>query len=183
MDFLTLAANRHSCRSFTGEPVSRWDIARCAEAARLAPSARNTQPWRIIVVDEQPLLEKVQKQTSDEALHLNTFTKGAPVLVAFVNEGIPYEPVNRGKMKGDNYTKSDIGGAILSFCLQAEELGLGTCIIGSFCADGVRELLGIPADKGLDLMVALGHPAPGEAKKLRRPAEDVLFYNGYPQDK
>lgn len=183
MDFLTLAANRHSCRKFTNEPVSRSDIGLCAEAARLSPSARNTQPWRIVVVDQQPLLEQVREQTSDQELHLNTFTAEAPVLVAFVNEGIPYEPVDRGKMKGDNYTKSDIGGAILSFCLQAEELGLGTCIIGSFCADGVKKLLGIPEEKGLDLMVAMGYPAQAEVKKIRRPAEDILFYNGYPQDK
>ena len=182
MDFLTLAAARHSCRKYTDEPVSREDIAKCAEAARLAPSARNTQPWKVVIVDEQPLLDQIHAQTSDEELNANLFTRTAPVLVAFVNEGIPYQPVNRGKMKGDNYTKSDIGGAILSFCLQAEELGLGTCIIGSFCADGVKKLLGIPEEKGLDLMVTLGHPATNEFNKIRHPAEEVIFYNGYPKE-
>lgn len=181
MDFIELMAARYSCRSFTDQPVSREDLNACAKAACLAPSARNTQPWKIILVDDPQTVALVREQTSDEELHLNMFTRSATAFAVFVNEGIPYTPVNRGKMKGDNYTKSDIGGAILSFCLEAQQREIGSCIIGSFCADGVKKVLGIPSDKGLDLIVALGHPADGTIPaKNRRPMDEVVFYNEYP---
>ena len=181
MDFIQLAAARYSCRSYTGQPVSREDLDACAKAACLAPSARNSQPWRIILVDDPAVVANVREQTSDEELKLNLFTQKAMAFAVFVNERIPYTPVNRGKMKGDNYTKSDIGGAVACFCLEAAERGIGSCIIGSFSADGVKKLLGIPAEKGLDLIVALGHPADGKIPgKNRRPMEEVVFYNGYP---
>ncbi len=181
MDFIELAAARYSCRNYTDQPVSREDLDACAKAACLAPSARNSQPWRIILVDDPETVAKVREQTSDEELKLNLFTRGATAFAVFVNEGIPYTPVNRGKMKGDNYTKSDIGGAIVCFCMEAQQRGIGSCIIGSFSADGVKKVLGIPAEKGLDLVIALGHPADEKTPaKNRRPMDEVVFYNGYP---
>ncbi len=180
MNVLKQMEQRHSCRSFTGMPVEREALDYCADAARLAPSARNSQPWRLILVDDPETVKKVAEQTSDEEQKLNLFTKTAKAFAVFVNDGLNYTPVNRGKMKGDDYSKSDIGGMILAFTLAAEEKGIGSCIIGSFSADGVKKVLGIPEEKGLDLIIALGMPdEPGIPKKIRREREKTVSYNGW----
>ena len=86
MDFIQLAAARYSCRSYTGQPVSREDLDACAKAACLAPSARNSQPWRIILVDDPEVVAKVREQTSDEELKLNLFTQKAMAFAVFAEE-------------------------------------------------------------------------------------------------
>lgn len=180
MEFLTLCKNRRSVRGYKDKKVERELIEQCIDAALLAPSARNSQPWKFIVIDEEQILSKVKECTSDDENNVNLFTRTAPVMIAVVNEGINYTPANRGKMKGNEYTKSDIGGAIAVFCLMAAERSLGTCIIGSFDAQGVKKILGIPEDKKLDLMISLGHPANEKVvDKVRKPKEETVSYNRY----
>ena len=89
MDFIQLAAARYSCRSYTDQPVSREDLDACAKAACLAPSARNSQPWRIILVDDPEVVAKVREQTSDEELKLNLFTQKAMAFAVSMAEPPP----------------------------------------------------------------------------------------------
>lgn len=180
MDFSTLSKERRSIRNYLDKKVDRELIDQCIDVALVAPSARNSQPWKFIIIDEEQILSKVKECTSDEDYHLNLFTRNAPVMVAVVNEGLNYVPVNRGKMKGDDYSKSDVGAAIAMFCLKAAELSLGTCIIGSFDAEGVKKILGIPEDKGLDLMITIGYPANEKiAAKVCKQRENSVSYNKY----
>lgn len=180
MDFSTLCKKRRSVRSYNDKKVERELIEKCIDVALLAPSARNTQPWKFIVVDDENILTKVKECTSDDEYHVNLFTRTAPVMIAIVNEGIDYIPADRGKIKGDDYTKSDIGGAVAMFCLMAAELSLGTCIIGAFDAQGVKKILGISEDKKLDLMISIGYPAYEKITcKVRKPREKTVSYNKY----
>lgn len=180
MDFSTLSKKRRSVRSYNDKKVERELIEQCIDAALLAPSARNTQPWKFIVIDEEQILSKVKECTSDDEYHVNLFTRTAPVMIAVVNEGINYTPTNRGKIKGDDYTKSDIGGAVAMFCLMAAELSLGTCIIGAFDAQGVKKILGIPEEKKLDLIITVGYPANEKiAAKVSKQKENTISYNKY----
>jgi nitroreductase len=180
VDFLTLSKNRRSIRRYLDKKVERVLIDQCVDAALLAPSARHSQPWKFIVIDGEQMLSKVKECTSDDEQHINLFTKTAPAMIAVVNEGLNYVPTNRGKMKGDDYSKNDVGAAIAMFCLKAAELSLGTCIIGSFDGQGVKKLLGIPEDKGLDLMITIGHPTdeviPAKVCKQRG---STVSYNKY----
>lgn len=180
MDFSTLSKERRSIRNYLDKKVDRALIDKCLDVALLAPSARNSQPWKFIVIDEEQILSKVKECTADDDYHLNLFTRNAPAMIAVVNEGLNYVPTNRGKMKGDDYSKSDVGAAIAMFCLKAAELSLGTCIIGSFDAEGVKEILGIPEDKGLDLMITIGYPADDKiAAKVCNQRENSVSYNKY----
>lgn len=180
LDFLTLSKKRRSIRHYLDKKVERVLIDQCVDAALLAPSARHSQPWKFIVIDDEQILSKVKECTSDDSQHINLFTKTAPVMIAVVNEGLNYTPVNRGKMKGDDYSKSDVGGAIAMLCLKAAELSLGTCIIGSFDAQGVKKLLGIPEDKGLDLMITVGYPTDEVIPvKVCKQTENTVSYNKY----
>lgn len=180
MDFLTLCKKRRSVRSYNDKKVERELIEQCIDAALLAPCARNTQPWKFIVIDEEDILSRVKEYTSDDDYHVNLFTRTAPVMIAVVNEGINYTPTDRGKIKGDDYTKSDIGGAVAMFCLMATEVSLGTCIIGAFDAEGVKKILGISVDKKVDLMISVGYPDyQKNADKVCKPREKTISYNKY----
>ncbi|WP_224036750.1 nitroreductase family protein [Clostridium gelidum] len=180
MDFSTLSKKRRSIRNYIDKKVDRVLIYQCLAAALMAPSARNYQPWKFIVIDEEHILCKVKACTSDDDYHVNIFTRTAPIMIAVVNEGLNYIPINRGKIKGDDYTKSDIGGAIAMFCLKATELSLGTCIIGAFDAQGVKKILGIPEDRKLDLIITVGYPANEKiAAKVSKEKENTISYNKY----
>ncbi|MGQ9780562.1 MAG: nitroreductase family protein [Bacillota bacterium] len=180
MSFLDLAARRRSTRSFSTEPVERERIARCLEAARLAPSAGNGQPWRFVVVDEPKLRAAVAAAAVNETLGINRFVPQAPVLVAVVMEPTRAYVRIGGILKGKDYRPFDIGMAVMQFCLQAEEEGLGTCIIGWFDEGKVRRLLGVPRGRRIPLLIALGRPGEEENRpKQRKIMAEICSYNRY----
>ena len=99
MSFLDLVKLRQSVRKYTNRTVEQDKLMRCLEAARLAPSASNSQPWKFIVIDEPELKNKVAKETFSTLVSFNKFTVDAPVLIAITLEKPPV--VNRigGRIK------------------------------------------------------------------------------------
>ena len=133
MDFLELAGQRQSQREYVRDKqVEHEKIERCIEAAGLAPSACNSQPWKFIIVDKPGLKTKVAKSMSNKVLPLNHFVNQAPVIVAIVNEGSNLTAKLGGSVKNKQLSQFDIGIASAHFCLQATTEGLGTCILGWF---------------------------------------------------
>ncbi len=84
MDFFDLVRKRYSVRAYSPKPVEPEKIQRCIEAARLAPSACNSQPWTFIVVDDPQIKNNLADTTSNKLLPLNHFTKQAPVMIVIV---------------------------------------------------------------------------------------------------
>lgn len=181
MTFLDLASRRQSDRGYSDRPVDRAQIERCLEAARLAPSACNSQPWFFVVVDEPQLRLSVAEKLQD--MVMNRFVASAPVLVAVVAEPPSLVPRLAGLLKDKPYYLMDIGMAVEHLCLQATDEGLGSCILGWFDEQGVKSLLGIPRGKRVPLVICLGHPLdPSTRPKVRKGTEDIRSYNGYRQD-
>jgi len=137
MILLDLLKHRKSVRKFLGRPVEREKIMMCLEAARLAPSACNSQPWRFIVVDDERLKNKLCGAAFSGIYSINSFCKMAPVIVVVISE----------KFRGTKYYLIDIGIAVEHFVLQAEDLGLGTCWIGWFNERAVKSILDVPQNK------------------------------------
>ena len=81
MSFLDLCKQRQSVRTFSAAPVEKEKLIRCLEAARVAPSACNSQPWRFIIVEDTEIREKVARATFSELVSFNKFSTNAPVLV------------------------------------------------------------------------------------------------------
>lgn len=182
MALLDLVNARHSVRRYdVNRPVERERLDRCLEAARLAPSASNVQPWRFVVVDEPALRERVARETFGPVVSFNRFSLQAPVLVVCVAEELKLRARIGGLIKGRRYSSIDMGIAAAHFCLQAVEEGLGTCILGWFSEKGVRRLLGIPAHKRVGLIITVGYPAldAPTPKRVRKPMDEVRAYNGY----
>jgi nitroreductase len=182
MNFLDLARRRQSDRGYSDRPVSREQIERCLEAARLAPSACNSQPWFFVVVDDRALRLAMAEKLCDKIM--NRFVLSAPVLVAVVAEPPRLIPRLAGLFKGKPYYLLDIGMAVENFCLQATDEGLGSCILGWFDEQGVKRLLGVPKGKRLPLVIALGHPLESAPRaKVRKAPGEIWSYNAYREGK
>jgi nitroreductase len=181
-NFLDLVNARQSDRKYLDAPVEEEKLMRCLEAARLAPSACNAQPWSFIVVNNPELKNAVADQTSGGLIPINHFTRQAPVHVVIVMEKPNFTSGFGEMVKDKKYTLIDIGIAASHFCLQAASEGLGTCIVGWFNEDKVKKLLNIPEKKRAMLIITLGYPAGKTRKKIRKNSEEVIRYNSYRQD-
>ncbi|MDP1623097.1 MAG: nitroreductase family protein [Bacteroidales bacterium] len=181
MKFLDLIQQRQSVRAYDPDrPVAREKLERCIEAVRLAPSACNSQPWKLVVVDEPILKEKVAKAATSKLLGFNHFTRQAPILVAVVREDPNLTSKLGAVLKDKPYTLMDVGIAVEHFCLQATEEGLGTCIMGWFDEEKVKQLLEVPKKKRVELIIALGYPAKEQVRiKIRKTTGEICSYNKY----
>jgi len=181
MNFLELAARRRSIRVYNPDrPVEPEKLERCIEAVRLAPSACNAQPWKLVVITDPKLKEQVAGAASAKWLGFNHFTKQAPVMVVIVREDPNLTSRLGTVLKDKPYTIMDVGIAAEHFCLQAADEGLGTCILGWFDETRVKQLLGIPKKKRAELIITLGYPAKNEVPlKIRKTKEQICSYNHY----
>lgn len=184
MSFLNLVKTRQSVRKFSSKPVEKEKILLCAEAVRLAPSACNSQPWKIIVVDNPELKEKVAKETYGLIARFNKFVSQAPVIVVFVIEKPKLVTQIGEVLKNKEYPLIDIGIAAEHFCLQAAEIGLGTCMLGWYNEKPIKKLLEIPEKRTIGLLVALGYEPENykQRKKIRKNTEQILSFNKYLQE-
>ena len=175
MDFLQLVASRQSDRAYDlTRAVEAEKLERILEAARLAPSACNAQPWKFVVVNEPELAVKVGKATA--GLGMNKFAKDAPALILIVEESMNITSFLGAKIKDKYFPLIDIGIAASHITLAAENEGLGSCILGWFDEKEIKKLVGIPSSKRLLLVITIGYPV---KEKTRKPKEKVISYNKY----
>jgi len=171
---------RESVRAYKADPVDKSKVLQCIEAARLAPSACNAQPWKFIVVDQPELKNALAEATQTRMIPMNHFTKQAPVHVVVVREKANLSSNVGQVLKNKEYPLTDIGIAVGYFCLQAVELGLGTCILGWFDEKKVKNLLGIPAGKRAELIITIGFPANDNVRdKRRKTIDEISSFNKY----
>lgn len=178
--FLDLVRERYSVRSFTSQKPPRESLLRCVEAARLAPSACNSQPWRFIVADEPELVSALAPVCTIKGSKLNRFVAEAPVIVAITEESPNMTSFLGSIFKNRPLHLIDIGIAAEHFCLQAADEGLGTCMLGWFDENAVKRILRIPRGKRVALLLAVGYAAKdGIPEKRRKETEDMSGWNGY----
>jgi nitroreductase len=174
-DFLELAAARQSCRDFADRPVEHDKLVKCVEAARLAPSACNSQPWSFVVVEDPRVVPEVAK--TSQVMGINEYTSGARAFIVVLEEHAVLMPRLRTFLDSQYFAKGDLGGALLSLCLEAESLGLGTCILGLYDREKLCALLNIPLETRFAGLVAVGYPAdPKIRTKVRKPLESLVRF-------
>ena len=181
MALIDLIKHRKSVRDFLDIPVERDKIMTCLEAARLAPSVSNSQPWRFIVVDDRELKNKLCGAAFSGLYWINSFCKTAPVIVVVISEKSKFLARIGGMFRGTKYYLIDIGITGEHFVLEAEDLGLGTCWIGWFNERAVKSILNIPQNKKIDILIALGYY---DREKLgpehgREPMDKIASFNSY----
>jgi nitroreductase len=181
MKFIELVSRRQSVRKYCNKAVEPEKIQLCLEAARLSPSACNSQPWKFVVATEPALVKELAIATYSPVINFNKFAGQAPVFVVVVIEKPKIISQVGSAVKDREFPLIDIGIAASQFCLQAAELGLGSCMIGWFDEKNVKTLLQIPATKRLGLMISLGYPPEGYPlrKKIRKEIGMISSFNSY----
>jgi nitroreductase len=182
MDFSELARVRQSVRRYQDRPVEPEKLQAIVEAFRVAPSASNSQPWTLIIVDDRPLKDKVARATFSPTITFNRFAPEAPVIAVLTVEKPRLITQIGGWMKQREFPLIDIGIAAEHFCLQATDLGLGTCILGWFDEKVIKQLLNIPRSTRVALLITLGYAVEGYPlrPKVRKDVHAMCRYNAYP---
>lgn len=176
--FLDLVRDRVSIRRFLDKPVGQEEILRCLEAARLAPSAENSQPWRFLVVDNPVVRKAFAAKAFSGVYAVTRFAAAAPVLVLILAElNLVTHRLGRW-IQNIPFHLIDVGIAGEHLVLQAEEIGLGTCWIGWFDVRKTRKFFRIPRKYRIVALLALGYPErrPSRPRK-RKTMEEIASFN------
>ena len=161
MDFLSIANNRQSTRSY--DPTREVEIEKLnkiLEAARLSPSACNGQPYHITVCRGDSA-KKVAKAT--QGIGMNKFASDAPVLLVISEMPYVASAALGAKVKKNDYRSIDIGIVAAYMTAEATAQGLGTCILGWLDDSEIREICGV--DGAVRLLITVGYAKEGD--KLR----------------
>jgi len=181
MELLKLLELRQSVRAYQSRPVEAEKLEKLIEAVRLAPSASNSQPWKLIIVDDTELKNKVSQATFSTLVSFNRFAPQAPVLAVLVIEKTSMVTQIGAMLKSREFSLIDIGIAAEHFCLQAAELGLGSCMLGWFDEAAIKRLLHIPDSRRIGLVITLGYAEENAPirQKIRKSADEMSSYNRY----
>ena len=170
MNFLDLVKTRRSVRTYLEKPVPEDVLLRILESARLAPSANNRQPWRFVVVKDPEL-----RNALGIAANNQRFVGQAPVIIAAIAlmpEGLMSCGVPRYAV--------DLSIAVTHMTLAAADEGLGTCWIGAFSQEKVKELLQVPHEYKIVALLPLGYPADNRVgEKYRKPLDEIISYDRF----
>jgi nitroreductase len=166
MDVSEAIRNRYSCRHYQDKPLEQAKLTAILEAARQAPSAKNLQDWRLVVVTDKQTKKKVAIAANNQ-----TFLEeaGAIIVACTVSDHV----MRCGQAVGP----IDVAIALEHIALQATELGLATCWIGSFYADKVKAILGIPEGATVIELMALGYPADPPKEHRREPLDRIVSFD------
>lgn len=175
MNFMEIASNRQSCRSYDEtRPVEQEKLTAILEAARLAPSACNGQPYHITVCRGE-LAKEVALLTRGLG-GMNKFAVQAPVMLVLSEMPYVKSAALGAKAKNNDYRSMDIGIACAYLTAEATAQGLSSCILGWFDDEKVRKLCDI--DHPIRLIITLGYAAEGDTlrKKVRKDLTDLVTY-------
>ena len=178
--FSQLIQSRRSVRKYQNRPVERETILQCIEAARLAPSAENVQPWRFVILDDSEIIQQFSNHAFSGIYTPTRFAAKAPVIVVILGK-LDFLANRIGKqIQGIHFYLLDIGIAGEHFVLQAQELGLGTCWIGWFNIRKVRKFLKIPRTYKIISLISMGYPEVSHLKPQKRyQLNDIAWFNGF----
>ncbi len=166
MEFLKLVKNRYSARSYKPNPVEDDKLEQILEAARLAPTAANRQPFQIIVIHTEG------RQDELSGFYGASWFTQAPLILCFC--ALPDKGWTHAN--GKNYTDVDVAIVIDHITLAATSLGLGTCWIAAFNPEAVRQVLGLPDEVEPLVLLPLGYPADQPRPKKRQSLSDLVRY-------
>lgn len=161
--------NRRSIRNYLAKEIPEEVLTEVLEAARWAPSASNRQPWKFVIIKDKELRQQIKQAAGGQS-----FVGEAPVVIAGCATN-----VNHIMPNGVHSYPVDLAIALDHLSLQAVRAGLGTCWVGAFNQDRVREILRIPKKVIVVCLMTIGYPASTGLKSSRKPKEDIICYNYY----
>lgn len=149
MDFIELAKKRCSVRTFTGEKFKNGELDEILEAGRIAPTAKNLQPQRILVTESDEGIEKMAQITNRAA------NAAAMLLICADKENVFVNPFD-----SRNTCETDTSIVATHMILKAAEMGIGSCWVCMFDRQKARELFNVPDNYSVECIISLGYPTP-----------------------
>jgi len=167
---------RRSIRGYTSQPVKEEDIKAVFEAARVAPSACNSQTWRFIAVTDRALIQKIAQEGMRPIVR-NAWIETAPLIIVGCSQLDIVANRVGSLVTGIEYYQIDLGIAMEHIVLKATELGLGTCWIGWFNEKKIKEILEIPKTVKVLALLTVGYPKDTGANpvKKRKSLGEIFF--------
>jgi len=166
MDFSELIKARYSVRAYKPDPVGEAELRQVLEAARMAPTAANRQPFQLIVIQTSGREGELRR-----VYNRDWFVQAPLVICACAIPGGAWT-----RADNENYAVVDVAIVMDHLTLQAADLGLGTCWVGAFDAAAAREILSLPEGVKPIAFTPLGYPADKPKSKERKPLETLVRY-------
>lgn len=164
-DFLSVIKNRRSIRMFKPDEVSDKLIKESIDLARWAPSGANCQPWRFIVIKDPVTKKNLSEVAKASFFQINRHICEAPVIIVACSNS-----------KASNWHLYDTTNATMCLLLAIEYLGLGSCWIGLFNEEKVKEILEVPNEWKIITLIPLGYPKETPSVPPRMEPEEITFY-------
>jgi len=169
MELKEAIEKRKSIRGYEDKPIPEDKLLRVLEAARLAPSGGNSQPWKFIVVRDSKRRQKLAQAAAGQ-----TFVAQAPVVIA----AVATKPKIVMMCEVPEYAV-DLAIAVDHMTLAAVDEGLGTCWIGAFSQDEARDILHVPAKYQIVALFPLGFPKQSGNPKMRKSLNEIVCYETF----
>lgn len=169
MDFEKLILNRYSCRHYSDQEIEETILAKVLEAARLAPTAANRQPFQVIIIQTENQSDALLKIYPKE-----WFVQPPLILCVCAQPDLGWQ---RRKYDQQSYAVVDAAIVVDHITLQAADVGLGTCWIGDFDPQAARDFLGLPDQVEPVAFTPLGYPLDQPGPKKRKDLSDLVRYD------
>ncbi len=169
MEFMEAVRQRRSIRSYKPDPVAPDKIAQLLEAARLAPSWKNMQCWRFMVVTSQAKREAIAGVFSPQNPGAKALLEAPVIIVLCAN------PLESEVWDGKNFAMLDAGLAMEHLILAATEQGLATCWQGLYPEEAMRQVLGVPSEYRIIAVTPLGYPNQVRDPRPRKSLSEIAF--------
>lgn len=170
--------HRKSVRKFLEKPVEDEKLNEILEAARLAPSGNNKQPWYFIVIKDQSVKKEVAFATNNQS-----WIASAPVVIVAVADMCARSQDYAGLFVDEETSSFDVKRivrdttiAVTHILLEVDNQGLGACWCGAFTQETIRPVLNIPDDKFVLAVIPVGYPAEEPKAKPRKTLEEIIRY-------
>lgn len=173
-NFSKLVLARQSCRDFSDKPLEKETIEKILSLSMNAPSACNSQPWKVYVVTKEDMLKDVAKSMQD--LFMNKFLNKAKAFLVLAETEAKLKTGASLKFGSDHFIQYDIGELIAYITLSAESLGVSSCIIGWLNEDKLRKAISMPENEKCNVVIALGYSDIEKRKKMRKDQSQTIEF-------
>lgn len=173
MEFERLVEERQACRKYLKKPVEKEKLQKLVETGRLAPSACNSQPWKMYVAGGEKAKEIVPCL---QDLGMNKFLLDVPAFIVVAETEATLKAGSERKVSKNHFVKYDVGELIAYLTLEAKNLGLDTCVIGWVNGDALRKVVGYPENETCNLVIAVGYSDCETRTKARKPIEEIAVF-------
>lgn len=177
MEAIACIEGRRSIRKYKNEKVSHEVVEKIVEAASMAPSWKNTQIARYVVIEDEAMMEKIASECTNDFNAKTIRSAAAVVAITIIKNRCGYERDGSfTTVKGDSWQMFDAGVATQTFCLAAHNYGVGSVIMGIFDYDKVAELIEMPETQEMTALIAIGYPDEEPEAPKRKTVADLVSY-------